>query len=89
MGKNGVVKQALNNLPDVEKDCDEFKKCLHKYAIKRDNIIDLSNDPSSEKVKTEFDKLSKRMRAGKKSEPAERFFVICLFAGHGLIKDAN
>ena len=34
-----------------------------------------------------MDKLSKRLREGKKARPPENYLVIILFAGHGILKD--
>ena len=72
----------------MKKDCDNFKECLKKYQIKGEDVIDLRN-PSSKKVEEVMKQLSKRMREGKNKTPTERYFIIFLFAGHGILEEGT
>ena len=49
-------------------------------------MIDLRDEKSKE-VSDQFAKLTKRLREGKKKQPIEKFLIIFLFAGHGVLKD--
>ena len=49
-------------------------------------MIDL-RDESSAKVGEKFAELTKRLREGKRKQPIEKFLIIFLFAGHGILKD--
>ena len=47
----------------------------------------MGENPSSALVTAEMGKLSKRLRAGKSKRPVENYFIVFLFAGHGILKD--
>ena len=60
-----------------------------KYQIKGEDIIDHSNNPTSKDVEKSMNELTTRIKGGKKKMPHERYFVLFLFAGHGILKDGR
>ena len=52
-----------------------------------EDIYDFSNDPTDKDIDKCLSKISVRIRDGKKKQPVENFLVICLFAGHGVLKE--
>ena len=85
--KKGEYKPLFENLSAVKKDCAHMKQCLKKYEIMPEDIYEFDNDPTFVEVNNCIDKISRKIREGKKSQPVETFLVICLFAGHGILKD--
>ena len=86
--RTGTLAQAYNDIPNSRKDCNQLKKCLQKYEIMYEDIYDLSNDPSPDECDKVLNMISKKIREGKnKSVPVENYLIICLFAGHGVLKD--
>ena len=49
-------------------------------------MIDL-RDANSKVVGQTFDALSKKLREGNKKIPMEKYLIVFLFAGHGILKD--
>ena len=76
-------------LPGAARDCEIMKKCLEKYQIKEQDVVDLSNNPTADQTGRALDELSKRIRQGKQSEPPENYLVVLLFAGHGILRDGE
>ena len=64
-------------------------QCLEKYQIKEEDVIDLSNNPSTKATGDALDALSKDLREGKKSDPAVNYLIVFIFAGHGIIKEGQ
>ena len=60
--KNLTFKQFYSDLPDVKKDCDKLKQCLMKFEIMEQDIYDLSDNPSKQKVGEVLDSISKQLR---------------------------
>ena len=56
------------------------------YQFKKESIDDLSEDPTSREVDKVFNRISKKLKDGKKKQPMEKYLILFLFAGHGLLK---
>ena len=86
--KTGALTQAYADIPSSKRDCIQLKRCLQKYEIMFEDIYDLSDDPTPEETETVLATISKKVREGKnKCIPIENYLIICLFAGHGVLKD--
>ena len=77
----------MPNLPGAKKDCLALRACLEKYQIKESDVVWLGDNPTTTQLGNEIDKISKKLRLGKKARPPESYLVIILFAGHGILKD--
>ena len=85
--KQGELVQAMPDLPGAEQDCEMLRMCLEKYQIRESDVFWFGNNPTGKELGDAFDKLSKRLREGKRAKPAETYLVIMLFAGYGILKD--
>ena len=83
--KLGGYEQAYPNLDTVENDCDELLQCIRKYGFKKRNVFNLSKNPTRRDVEYSLIAISTMLRAGKKKKPLDKYLVIFLFAGHGLM----
>ena len=77
----------MNDLDGARSDCKEMIDCLEKYQIKENDVIDLSNNPTTKETGEALDALSKDLREGKKADPPVNYLVIFVLAGHGIIKE--
>ena len=73
----------------MQKDCKELLQCLSKYGFKKRNVFNLSKDPTRRDVEYSLIAISSMLRAGKKKKPLDKFLVIFLFAGHGLMVEGQ
>ena len=64
-----------------------FKECLLEHHIQAENVYGTGDEPSSKEYNKILQEISARLRAGKRKEPMERFLIIFLFVGHGVMKD--
>ena len=87
--KTGAYEQAYPDLDTVEKDCADLLKCLGKYGFRKRNVFDLSENPSRKDVEYNLIVITKMLRQGKKKKPLEKYLVIFLFAGHGLMVEGQ
>ena len=87
ISKQGDLKQAFRDLETTVRDCYQLLEGLKKYSIKKRDVINLGHNPTGADVTDALAKISKRLREGKKKRPVEKFLLVCLFAGHGILKD--
>ena len=85
--QDGTLVQGIHDLHKIKQDCDAFKTCLKKYQIKNNDIVDLSDNPSSKEVSEKIAALYTKLKVGKKKDPFKRYFIMFLFAGHGVLID--
>ena len=65
-------------------------KCIDQYKlVSKENVHDLSNDPTEKEMNDVFKAVSKTIKDGKKKNPPVKYVVIVLLAGHGLVKSAT
>ena len=54
-GRDGQLKQAMDDLETVKQDCRLFKECLIKYEFMEHDIYDLSDNPDLKIVSKTLD----------------------------------
>ena len=64
-----------------------MRQGLKNFEILEKDIIDLSDNPDMKQTSKALDGLSKELRESKKTKPPEKFLVVFLFAGHGILRD--
>ena len=87
--KTNSYEQAFSNLSTVKTDCNMLLECLNKYGFKKRNVFNHSNDPTTKEVDYSLKTISKMVRTGKNKKPMEKYLLIFLFAGHGLMHDGQ
>ena len=60
---------------------------MEKFGVTDPNDIYELENPTHRETMAMFGELDQRLRTGRDSTPRENFLVICLFAGHGVLKD--
>ena len=85
--KKMEMRQFYPDLEYVKNDCELMKQGLKNFEILEKDIIDLSDNPDMKKTSNALDGLSKELRESKKMKPPEKFLVVFLFAGHGILRD--
>ena len=85
LNKKDEYEQVYPNLDTIQRDCNFLLECLSKYGFTARNVYKLINNPSSRDVEHGMAHLAKMLRAGKKQTPLEKYLVIYLFAGHGIM----
>ena len=62
--------------------------CLSKFGIKsKDDVYDLSNNPSSQLVQDKLRLIGRRLKKGREAKPRENILVVCMFSCHGTLMD--
>ena len=77
---------AYAPLPAAETDCDDLRACLAEYDITDEADIYRLADPTEMETRHVFEQLDLRLAHGRDSKPRVNYLVICLFAGHGVLK---
>ena len=79
---------SLRDIDKARTDCENFKQCLHSFGIR--NIYDLySTDPTVLKWNQTKKEIFEKLKAGNKAEPQVNYLIICMFAGHGILRDGS
>ena len=81
--------QAYPDLESVQDDCEQILQCLDKYGFKKRNVFNLSDNPTRRDVEYALNTITKMLRTGKKKKPLDKYLVIFLFAGHGLMVEGQ
>ena len=66
-----------------------MRECLKNFEIMEKDIIDLTDDPTMSETSKVFDAISKELREAKKLKPPEKYLIVFLFAGHGILRDGT
>ena len=60
----------MTDVPLAKNDCDEMRACFEKYNIKsEEQVYDLSENPTEEKVKNSLDDIKDKLVDGLKASP--------------------
>lgn len=81
--KTGEPRQAMANIGQAQKDCEDMKEFLLKFGVQEENINLLIN-PTEADTKKMYMSVLKRIMMGRKKSPQQDFLVVHVFAGHGV-----
>ena len=82
--KDGHIKQHLDDIPQAPQDCEDMKNGLFRFGLKPENVITFPDKTFKGMRKTYREEVEVRLKAGKLSKPPVNYFVVHVFAGHGM-----
>ena len=78
---------AYNLLPAAKQDCEDLRKCMKEFDITDEQDIYTMDNTTEAETQAVFDELDVRLKQGRDNLPRVNYLIICLFAGHGVLKD--
>ena len=86
--KQGDFSPVFPDIPQAKQDCLDLLGCLRNYGVtSKQNIYRLDDDPTLLQVTKVLRLITNRLEAGIQIGPRVNYFIVWLFAGHGMVKD--
>ena len=82
--KDGHIKQHLDDIPQAPQDCEDMKNALFRFGLKPEDVITFPDKTFKGMRNTYMKEIYSRLSAGNKRKPPVNYFVVHVFAGHGM-----